>query len=234
MVFEQTVKGWMIKMSQDIIDMKQGLKLLLDKTPSGDGTDGAAGKCSECAHCHPELLNDTKSMDFAKVKNEEDLNIVETQLDTDNEFKNKLMNLCFNAIGFTRQADEIQTCCLELSRVLFDKVFWATVTWTGSKEKFALSTHVTILDFFKFIIRKTTNSKPPDSHFASFFQGRAKNWAQQLKVQANRKIKNRARGPKDPGSAKKKKENSPDDDLENEDPELASQGTNETTNDGEQ
>lgn len=145
MAWEESLKGWMIKVSQDIVDLKQGLKLLLDKTPSGHGS-GGTGKCSECAHCNPELLNDAKSLDFDKVNNEEGLNVLESKLDADSEFKNKLMNFCFNAIGLTRPAEEIQTCCLELSRVLFDKAFWATVTWTGSKDKFALNAHVTILE----------------------------------------------------------------------------------------
>lgn len=86
---------------------------------------------------------------------------------------------------------------MELAKELFDKEFWSKQTWLGNSKtggaKFALNTHTTFLDFFKFIIRKTTNTKPPDSTWSVFFQNRTKNCAQQLKAVEGRRVNRRVR-----------------------------------------
>lgn len=187
---EQTTFNMLKNLSNQVVSLQESMKFLLA------GSSNEPGKCPHCFHCNPSLLNDAQLMDFQKIKTEEDLIKLENSLKDEN-YKQTFLKYCFGIIGFERKKDELGTCCLELSKEIFDKTFWSQTTWLGTIQsggsKFSLCKHEIFINLFKFIVCKSTGVIPAKQFFAQFFQGRAKNCIQLLKSNNSRHPNQRKR-----------------------------------------
>lgn len=102
------IKNFMQSILSEIVTLKRGMEILMSKSAPNDSS-GQAG-CSECSHCHPELLDEAKTLPFEKIKDEKSLSDLEDKLDTDETFKKNFTNFCHNIIGTKRTEGELQVC----------------------------------------------------------------------------------------------------------------------------
>lgn len=94
--------GWMKNISNQIVDLKSGLQTLLKQAPVAANN----GRCDQCLHCNPELMEQSKNMPFEKIKGQQDLEELEAKLENDGEFKSKFINFCHNIIGAERHPNK--------------------------------------------------------------------------------------------------------------------------------
>lgn len=164
------------KMSDKIVSIESGMKLLLNGRSFTDNANVNTAKCEHCYHCNPTMMEEVRSSaPIQKIQTQADLIALEAQLQQDAQFKEKFITYCHSIIGTQRPENEFGACCLELSRELFEKSFWASTTWLGTLQnggtKFAFSEHVVFLDIFRCVICQTTKAIPAKNAFATFFQG---------------------------------------------------------------